>query len=69
MNSNIAAGINAPAFANGARAAGSSSNWDLRIAAVLDVRGMLRRFDFALDVSERFVVRFVARLVIRSPAE
>jgi hypothetical protein len=60
MNSNIAAGFSAAAFANGARAAVSSSNLDLRVAAVLDVRGMLRRFDFALDVSEGFVVRFVA---------
>jgi hypothetical protein len=69
MIPNIAAGFNASAFANGARAAVSSSNWDLRIAAVLEVRGMLRRFDFALDVSERFVARFLALVVIRSPTE
>jgi hypothetical protein len=60
MNSNIAAGFNAAAFANGARAAVFSSSVDLRIAAVLDVRGMLRGFDFALGDPEGLVVRFLA---------
>jgi hypothetical protein len=60
MNSNIAAGFSAAAFANGARAVDIPSDLDLRVATVLALRGMLRRFDFPLDGPKGLLARFLA---------